>query len=112
MKGEISMISTVLQIAYYQGSDGTISGNKVLRLSEHGLGPSDVTMQAMLSSVFSGGAPVSASAYVDYYVANGQRVIPGPTPTVYATGVTEIGLGVELQSGNGVAGTLLVFVVA
>ncbi len=106
------MISTVLQISYYQGSDGTTSGNNVLKLSDYSLGPSDVTMQAMLTSVFSGGAPVSALAYIDFYVANGQIVTPGPTPTVIATGVTEIGLGVELQGGNGVAGALLVFVSA
>jgi hypothetical protein len=112
MKGEISMIGTVLQISYYQGSDGTTSGNNVLKLSDYSLGPSDVTMQAMLAGVFSGDAPVSATAYVDYYVANGQIVTPGPTPTVYATGVTEIGLRVDLQGGNAVVGALLVFVSA
>jgi hypothetical protein len=105
MKGEISMISTVLQIV-------TSSGENVLRLSDYNLGPSTVTMQAMLTSVFSGGSPVSAAAYVSYYIANGQRVIPGPTPIVSATGVTEIGLEVNLQGGNDAVGALLVFVSA
>ncbi len=104
MKREISMISTFLQTTYYQWSDGTTLGSNVLRLSDYGLGPSNVTMQAMLTSVFNGGAPVSASAYIDYYGASGQRVIPGPTPTVIAPGETEIGLRVELQGGTGQEG--------
>ena len=105
------MISTVLQTAYYQG-DGTTSGDKVIRLKEHGLGPSNVTMQAMLTSVFSGGAPVSASAYIEYYMVSGRRIVPGPTPGFSDSDVTEVGMAVELQGGNGVTAALLVFVSA
>jgi len=45
-------------------------------------------------------------------MVSGRRIVPGPTPGFSDSDVTEVGMAVELQGGNGVTAALLVFVSA